>query len=205
LVIDASDYPCCLIHLSITIDPPELLPFLSGNSADTAITQTINFLKTLEKVGDASRCQPFLLVQSTAMLVRSFQANDEEAVIELWHQCDLVRPVNNPRDDIRMKLKVNPEMFLVGILDGKIVASVMAGYEGHRGWINYLAVHPDHQRKGFGRVIVAEAERLLEKVGCPKINLQVRTSNKAVIEFYKKLGYSIDDVIGMGKRLKPNL
>jgi ribosomal protein S18 acetylase RimI-like enzyme len=136
------------------------------------------------------------------MIIRAFQPNDEKAVIELWRRCDLIRPVNDPHDDIRRKLAVNPELFLVGEIDGKIVASVMAGYEGHRGWLNYVAVAPEHQRKSFARAIVAEAERLLRQIGCPKINLQVRTSNKSVIEFYRKLGYSIDDVVGMGKRLE---
>jgi len=79
----------------------------------------------------------------------------------------------------------------------------MAGYEGHRGWINYLGVDPGHQRKGYGRAIMAEAERRLRAEGCPKINLQVRTSNQAVIAFYESLGFSIDAVISMGKRLAP--
>jgi ribosomal protein S18 acetylase RimI-like enzyme len=78
----------------------------------------------------------------------------------------------------------------------------MVGYEGHRGWLNYLAVAPEHQRKGFGRAIVEEAERLLRKEGCPKINLQVRTSNQGALEFYRRIGYAVDDVVSMGKRLE---
>jgi ribosomal protein S18 acetylase RimI-like enzyme len=91
---------------------------------------------------------------------------------------------------------------LVGILDGQIVATVMAGYEGHRGWLNYLAVAPEFQRRGLARALVAEAERLLRGAGCPKINLQIRTSNQNAIEFYRHLGYSVDDVVSMGKRLE---
>ena len=104
--------------------------------------------------------------------------------------------------DIERKLRVRPEWFLVGILDGEIVATVMAGYEGHRGWLSYLAVTPEFQRRGFARTIVVEAERLLLEAGCPKINLQIRTSNHGVIEFYRRLGYSVDDVVSMGKRLE---
>lgn len=78
----------------------------------------------------------------------------------------------------------------------------MAGYEGHRGWLNYLAVTPEHQRQGYARAIVDEAERLLRAAGCPKINLQIRTSNQGVIKFYRQLGYSLDDVVSMGKRLE---
>jgi ribosomal protein S18 acetylase RimI-like enzyme len=138
----------------------------------------------------------------TFMEIRPFQPEDEAAVISLWQQCDLVRPWNDPRKDIRRKLGVRPDLFLVGLLDGQVVACVMAGYEGHRGWLNYLAVTPEHQRHGLARAIVEEAERLLRAAGCPKINLQVRTSNHGVIDFYKRLGYSVDDVVSMGKRLE---
>lgn len=97
--------------------------------------------------------------------------------------------------------RCNPELFLVGEEGGRIVASVMAGYEGHRGWLNYLAVDPAHQRRGQGRALLAEAERLLRERGCPKINLQVRATNAAAAAFYKAVGYSADEVISMGKRL----
>ena len=137
-----------------------------------------------------------------AMHIRPFHADDQTDVIDLWRRCDLLRPWNDPHQDIARKLKVNPELFLVGVVDDKIVATVMAGYEGHRGWINYLAVDPDQRRGGLGRAIMAEAERLLAEVGCPKINLQVRSSNAQVIEFYRAIGYGTDDVISMGKRLK---
>lgn len=136
------------------------------------------------------------------MQIRAYQASDHDRVIELWRACDLVRPVNNPSCDIARKLQVRPELFIVGIVDAQVVASVMAGYEGHRGWINYLAVHPQYQRRGLGRRIMEAAEGLLKEAGCPKINLQVRTSNAAVIAFYKSLGYAVDDVISMGKRLQ---
>jgi ribosomal protein S18 acetylase RimI-like enzyme len=135
------------------------------------------------------------------MQIRPFQPQDEEAVVSLWRRCDLVRPWNDPHKDIRRKLEVSPDLFLVGVLDDQIVACVMAGYEGHRGWLNYLAVDPEHQRQGLARAIVTEAEHLLREAGCPKINLQIRTSNQDVIECYRRLGYSTDDVVSMGKRL----
>lgn len=93
-------------------------------------------------------------------------------------------------------------MFLVGTVNERIVASVMVGYEGHRGWINYLAVCPDHQKKGFGRRMMEEAERILRLEGCAKINLQVRTSNAEVIAFYRAIGFVSDDVLSLGKRLE---
>jgi ribosomal protein S18 acetylase RimI-like enzyme len=134
--------------------------------------------------------------------IRPFQAADEAAVVTLWRRCNLVRSTNDPHKDIRRKLRVRPDLFLVGVVEGEIVASAMVGYEGHRGWFNYLAVAPEHQRKGFGRAIVEEAERLLRKEGCPKINLQVRTSNQNALEFYRSIGYAVDDVVSMGKRLE---
>lgn len=137
-----------------------------------------------------------------AIEVRPFQLIDADAVIALWERCDLVRPWNDPKKDIRRKLKAQPDLFLVGILEGQIVATVMAGYEGHRGWINYLAVAPEHQRKGLGRSMMAAAERRLRELGCPKINLQIRTSNRGVITFYERLGYKVDDVVSLGKRLE---
>ncbi len=136
--------------------------------------------------------------------IRSYRNVDEEAVIKLWKDCGLVVPWNDPVRDIERKLKVDPDLFLVGELAGEIVASVMGGYEGHRGWINYLAVSPRHQRKGFGRSIMEVVELAIQRKGCPKINLQVRSSNTDIASFYQAIGYEIDDVIGLGKRLEPD-
>ena len=136
------------------------------------------------------------------MKIRSFQNSDEVAVIELWQKCNLVRPVNDPKKDIRRKLAVYPELFLVGLFEGKVIATVMAGYEGHRGWINYLAVHPEHRHKGNARQIMFEVEKRLRDLGCPKINLQVRTTNRPAIEFYQRIGFLIDEVVSLGKRLE---
>ena len=136
------------------------------------------------------------------MKIRTYQPRDKEAVIQLWRECGLIAPQNDPVKDIERKLKVNPEWFLVGEMDGRIIASCMAGYEGHRGWINYLAVLPDHQRQGLAGKIMEQAEKLLRAAGCPKINLQVRTSNSKVIAFYKSIGFTIDEAVSMGKRLE---
>jgi ribosomal protein S18 acetylase RimI-like enzyme len=134
--------------------------------------------------------------------IRAFQPSDETAVIQLWEKCDLLRPWNDPRKDIRRKLEVQPEMFIVGLSNEEIVATAMAGYEGHRGWVNYLAVAPEHQGKGFGRAIMGEAEKLLGRMGCPKLNVQVRGANTAAVAFYRRLGYRIDDVVSLGKRIE---
>ena len=136
------------------------------------------------------------------MEIREFKIQDEEEVISLWKECNLVVPWNDPKKDIQRKLKVDPELFLVGVTEKRIVATIMGGYEGHRGWVNYLAVSPTHQRKGYGREIMEHVEAILREKGCPKINLQVRETNSEVITFYKSIGYAVDNVIGMGKRLE---
>jgi ribosomal protein S18 acetylase RimI-like enzyme len=136
------------------------------------------------------------------MEIRAFRPSDEHAVILLWERCDLLRPWNDPRKDIRRKLRVQPEMFLVGCLNEELVATAMAGYEGHRGWVNYLAVAPDRRGQGFGRAIMAEVEKRLRELGCPKLNVQVRGANRTAIAFYQRIGYRVDDVVGLGKRLE---
>jgi len=138
------------------------------------------------------------------MLIRPYRAADEAEVIALWRACDLVRPWNDPRKDVARKLRVNPEWFLVGELDGRVIATCMAGYEGHRGWINYLAVAPAHQRAGCARQLMDEVEKNLRAAGCAKINLQVRATNRAALAFYERIGFKVDDVISMGKRLEPD-
>ena len=133
--------------------------------------------------------------------IRTFQPADEAAVVALWHECKLTRPWNDPHKDIARKLAVQPELFLVGTVDNEVMASVMAGYEGHRGWVNYLAVAPRHRGRGFGRALVEHVERLLLERGCPKVGLLVRNSNKEAAEFYRRLGYAQDESISLGKRL----
>ena len=133
--------------------------------------------------------------------IRSYRVSDQDAVVGLWRDCGLVVPWNDPVRDIHRKLLVQQDMFLVGLLGTRLVATVMAGYDGHRGWINYLAVAPDCRKSGLGRRLMEEAEARLRALGCPKINLQVRSSNADVIGFYERIGYSIDDVASMGKRL----
>jgi len=135
------------------------------------------------------------------MYIRPFSTTDENSVIALWQRCDLISGWNDPRKDIARKLKVDPELFLVGVIDEQILATIMGGYDGHRGWVNYLAVDPSCQRRGFGAALMMEMEKLLLARGCAKLNLQIRNSNQSVIDFYHTLGYSIDEVVSMGKRL----
>ena len=139
------------------------------------------------------------------MKIRPFKIEDQTAVIELWRACALVVPWNDPVKDIARKLKVDADLFLVGESDGEIVATVMGGYEGHRGWINYLAVSPRHQRKGYGREIMEFVEQRIQLKGCPKINLQIRGTNTQAAAFYQAIGYDIENAIGLGKRLEPDI
>src|SRR5262249_36327056 len=135
-------------------------------------------------------------------MIRPFHEDDTEAIVALWEACELTRPWNDPRKDIARKLRVQREWFLVAEEDGAIVGSVMAGYDGHRGWVNYLAVAPSQQGTGLGRELMDEVERLLGDAGCPKINLQVRGTNEQAIGFYERIGYARDDVVSLGRRLE---
>ena len=110
--------------------------------------------------------------------------------------------LEQPHKDIARKLKVQAELFLVGYLEDKLIASVMAGYDGHRGWINYFAVHPDFQARGYGKQLMDNVENGLRELGCPKINLQIREGNDKVLSYYQKLGFVEEKRINMGKRLE---
>ncbi len=135
------------------------------------------------------------------MIIRPYRTADEADVLALWHECEMVRWAD-PRKEIARKLRVNPEWFLVGEVAERVIATCMVGYEGHRGWINFLAVAPRWQGGGHGRALMVEAERILRGVGCVKINLQVRTTNAKVVEFYERLGFVTEEMINLGKRLE---
>jgi ribosomal protein S18 acetylase RimI-like enzyme len=135
------------------------------------------------------------------MIIRPFEPQDEAAVVALWRTCGLTRPWNDPHADITRKRTTQPDLFLVGVVNGELVATAMVGYDGHRGWVSYLAVAPDSRRQSLGRRLMQEAERLLLARGCPKLNLQVRSDNAEIIAFYQQLGYVQDDVVSLGKRL----
>lgn len=139
------------------------------------------------------------------MKIRPYQPSDEETVIAIWTECGLTRPWNDPRRDIARKLTEQPELFLIAEDHGVPVGTAMVGYDGHRGWVHYLAVRPGRQRQAMGSALMAEAERLLQERGCPKLMLLVRSTNASVIRFYEKLGYAQDEVVVMGRRLIPDI
>ncbi len=141
---------------------------------------------------------------AAALHIREFLEADRLAVIDLWMACDLVRPWNDPNKDIDRKLAHSPEGLLVGLFDDQIIGAVMVGYDGHRGWVNYLAAKPDARRAGIGRALMDAAESHLLALGCPKLNLQIRSSNTTVLDFYQRLDYSFDECLSMGKRLVPD-
>ena len=138
------------------------------------------------------------------MQLREFRADDRTAVIDLWRRCDLLRPWNDPDLDIDRKVAHDPAGFLVGEEEARVVAAVMFGYDGHRGSVNYLAVDPDAQGAGHGAALMAHVESVLRGLGCPKVNLLVRSSNAGVIAFYERLGYTVDETVSLGHRLIPD-
>ena len=135
-------------------------------------------------------------------MIRTYEARDEAAVVALWQECGLVVPWNDPRKDIARKLAENPEQLFVAESNGAIVGTCMAGYDGHRGWIYYLAVKPAARRRGEATRLMRHAEEELRRSGCPKIDLMVRETNAEVIEFYRRIGYGRDPVVVLSRRLE---
>ena len=135
------------------------------------------------------------------MHIREFADTDADEVVALWEAAGLVRPWNDPRRDIERKKTVQRDLFLVAVDGDSILGAGMAGYDGHRGWVNYLAVRPDARQVGIGRALMAEFESRLLALGCPKVNLQVRAGNDEVLAFYARLGYTEDAAVSLGKRL----
>ncbi len=134
-------------------------------------------------------------------LIRIYDPGDENAVISLWQECALVVPWNDPVSDINRKLADSPELFFVADANGYIVGTCMAGYDGHRGWIYYLAVAESCRREGIARRLVTHAERVLVERGCPKLELMVRESNADAIKFYERTGFRKESVQVLSKRL----
>src|SRR5690554_1401668 len=137
------------------------------------------------------------------MQIRAFDTADTEAVVALWHACGLVRPWNDPYKDITRMAKVQPELFLVGVLHDAVIVTTMGGYDGHRGSVYYMAVSPAHRGKRYGSTLLGKLELKLLAMGCPKIDLMVRAGNP-VAEFYNNVGYALETSACYGKRLIPD-
>tara|TARA_R110002072_G_scaffold46082_6_gene127899 strand:+ start:4167 stop:4592 length:426 start_codon:yes stop_codon:yes gene_type:complete len=135
--------------------------------------------------------------------IRPFALADRAAVVNLWRLVFAEDPPwNEPNLVIDTKLTVQPHLFFVAELEGEVVGTTVAGFDGVRGWVHHVAVHPDAQRKGIASLLMTAAEAGLRKMGCQKLNLQVRASNTSVLEFYEELGFQKEDRISFGKRLE---
>lgn len=134
------------------------------------------------------------------LLIRKFNIAEMQEVIDIWKVCGLLHPPNDPVDEIKIKAEFQPDLFLVGEVEGKLIATIMLGFEGRRGWINSLSVLPDYQGRGYGSEIVKHGMQLLAELGAPKINLLVRPGNSKVMEFYEKLGFENEKAILMSHR-----
>ena len=127
---------------------------------------------------------------------------DAGSVIELWESCGLTRTWNDPRNDFALALAGSTSTILILRDESVVVGSIMVGFDGHRGWVYYLAVAPDHRRHGHGRALMAEAEKWLRGQGAPKIQLMVRDGNVAALGFYEALGLERQELVTLGKFLK---
>jgi ribosomal protein S18 acetylase RimI-like enzyme len=127
--------------------------------------------------------------------------DDEVAVTALWERAGLTRPWNDAKSDFRLAVEGNASAILLLHIESELAATVMVGFDGHRGWVYYLGVDPDHRRKGLGRELMLAAEQWLAKRSAPKIQLMVRDDNAPAIGFYKALGYEVQPVVTIGRRL----
>jgi len=142
----------------------------------------------------------------TSLVIRRVGAADAEAVVALWRTVfpeygDPSRPQRDPSRSVARKLAFGDGLFWLAERGGRVVGSAMAGWDGHRGWLYSVGVHPEARRGGVGRALVAEAERALLALGCPKVNLQVLAGNRAARRFWRRMGYGEDEVVSLGKRL----
>ncbi len=135
-------------------------------------------------------------------MIEPAKAGDKAALVALWRDCGLTRPWNDPAADFALALDSKASIVLIARRDGGIVGSVMAGFDGHRGWVYYLAVSPDHRRGGLGKALMAAAEAWLRTRGAPKIQLMVRETNAGALAFYEALGLERQDVVTLGRFLK---
>ncbi|HEQ98220.1 MAG TPA: GNAT family acetyltransferase [candidate division Zixibacteria bacterium] len=136
------------------------------------------------------------------MEITTYKESDEKEVAELWRIAFSDAPAwNKPEEDIRRKLAIQRELFFVARVDGSLAGTAMAGYDGHRGWVYYVATHPEYRRQGVGQALMEAVEEGLRELGCPKLNLQVRSNNYEAVTFYRRLGYDIEDRVSMSKRL----
>ena len=126
---------------------------------------------------------------------------DREATITLWHAAGLTRPWNDPASDFELALANPTSAILLAHHNAELVGSVMVGFDGHRGWVYYLASDPGRRFGGIGRALMIAAEDWLKARGCPKIQLMVRTDNSAALGFYAAIGYAEQDVVTIGRRL----
>jgi ribosomal protein S18 acetylase RimI-like enzyme len=130
------------------------------------------------------------------MQIRPFRNADRAALIALWQTCGLIRPWNDPEADIELALATEGTALLVAAADdGALIGSAMAGFDGHRGWLYYLASHPDRRGEGIGRALTRACEAHLKDLGCPKVELIVRSENEPVQAFYERIGYRLDPPI----------
>tara|TARA_R110000772_G_scaffold60328_13_gene136196 strand:+ start:1014 stop:1424 length:411 start_codon:yes stop_codon:yes gene_type:complete len=135
------------------------------------------------------------------MQISSAKESDRDEVIALWEACGLTRPWNDPSADYNLALANETSAILLAHIEGELAASVLTGFDGHRGWVYYLAVAPDFRKQGLGRTMMAAAEHWLRERNAPKIQLMVRDDNEAAIGFYKALGYDVQPVVTIGRRL----
>lgn len=184
----------------------DALRALGSEAAERGIFGAPSFVADCELFWGEDRLQDALCMVDVptsveGLRIRPAAPADTDAIVELWRGAGLLAPHNDPLSDIATKRAQQPESFLVAERRAELVGVCMGGHDGHRGWLNYLAVEGGQRRAGVGRALVDAVEARLRAAGCPKVNLQVRADNALVAGFYEQLGYAVEERLNMGKRL----
>ncbi len=137
------------------------------------------------------------------MLIREFNMTDYYKVIRLWEKCNIVLGISDSVQEFKKVHDSHPDLILVGEINNKIISAVLGSFDGRRGWVHHLAVDPEYQGKGYGKMLIDELEKRFIKYGVVKYHLMIFKDNLKVVNFYKKLGFHLrDDIVTMSKALK---
>ena len=169
---------------------------------DVDITASLDLSKAKRMLHEKNRASHIPMHSIT----RYANTTHRTQVIALWKAAfGYDAPHNAPGLVIDKKLAVQDDLFFVALIEGRVVGTIMAGYDGHRGWLYSVAVHPGHRYQGLGAALVRHAEKALTDRGCVKINLQIADGNESVTGFYESLGFMVEKRVSMGKLISENI
>ncbi|MEE2776680.1 MAG: GNAT family acetyltransferase [Acidobacteriota bacterium] len=175
------------------------------NVASVGVMRHLGMTALRERRVDGRATLFYEIARSARVEIRTYRSSDFDEIEALWTRVfPSTAPYHAAREVVRRMVDEAPDLFFVAALDGRLVGSVLAGWDGHRGWIYSMAVDPQRQRRGFGSKLLRHAVLALEQRGCPNVSLQIRADNDSVVQFYRRHGFDIEERISMGRTLHPD-